>query len=160
MTTVKPEPDIAVYINQSFKGVKYSAARLKHLVKSTCLRFIAQRPQKQYQVNIMIVNDMQFRNYNSRFLNRNDSSDCLSFDLSDEFSWVFELIINGQEAKKQAKLRNHPPESELALYVTHGLLHNFGFDDATMAKSRKMHKTEDEILQQHSYGLVYHKEQC
>jgi probable rRNA maturation factor len=161
MVTARPEPDIAVCITQSFRGIKFSASRLKKLVRSICRRFIAPNPQKaQYQINIAIVNDSQFRCFNNRFLDRNGTSDCLSFDLSDQWSDVFELIVNGQEAEKQAHLRGHSGEAELALYVTHGLLHNLGFDDSTPGKARKMHKTEDEILQHYLYGPVYHKKQC
>jgi rRNA maturation RNase YbeY len=158
MTPAKPEPKISIYITQSFGGIRFSASRLKKLVSSICLRFIAPNPQRQkYQVNIAIVSDSQFRRFNSRFLDRNSTSDCLSFDLSDRWSNVFELIINGSEAEKQAHLRGHSGEAELALYVTHALLHNFGFDDSTPGKARRMHKTEDEILQQYLYGPVYHK---
>jgi len=60
-------------------------------------------------------------------------------------------------AVREANLRGHSSEAELALYITHGLLHNFGFDDSTPGKARKMHNVEDEILQQLGYGLVYNK---
>jgi len=68
---------------------------------------------------------------------------------------LFELIVNGEMAVRQANLRGHSSKAELALYITHGLLHNFGFDDSIPSKARKMHDTEDEILQQLGYGLVY-----
>ena len=48
-------------------------------------------------------------------------------------------------------------EAELALYITHGLLHNLGFDDSTEMQAKKMHDTEDEILRQSGFGLVYNK---
>jgi len=58
-------------------------------------------------------------------------------------------------AVRQAKQRGHSTEAELALYVTHGLLHNLGFDDATQSGAKKIHEEEDKILQQLGYGLVY-----
>ena len=70
---------------------------------------------------------------------------------------LFELVVNGEMAVRQAKQRGHSGEAELALYVTHGLLHNLGFDDSTKKKAQKMHRAEDEILQQFGYGLVYNK---
>ncbi len=45
--------------------------------------------------------------------------------------------------------------AELALYVTHGLLHQLGFDDATPEQAQKMHQAEDEILQHMGFGVVY-----
>ena len=78
---------------------------------------------------------------------------------------VIELVGSSQKglqdavesAVKEAKLRGHSSEAELALYITHGLLHNLGFDDSQRTKAKKMHKTEDEILQQLGFGLVYNK---
>ncbi|RKY23526.1 MAG: rRNA maturation RNase YbeY, partial [Planctomycetota bacterium] len=67
----------------------------------------------------------------------------------------FELVLNGELAVKQANLRDHSAEAELALYITHGLLHNLGFDDDTEARAKEMHDAEDEILQQLDYGPVY-----
>ena len=84
----------------------------------------------------------------------------MSFDLSDDVSdssKLFEIVVNGEIAVKQANLRGHTDEAELALYIAHGLLHNLGFDDSTPEKARKMHDIEDEILQQLGYGIVYNK---
>jgi probable rRNA maturation factor len=61
-------------------------------------------------------------------------------------------------AVRQANLRGHTSEAELALYITHGLLHNLGFDDSAENQARKMHETEDEILQEFGYGMVYNKD--
>jgi probable rRNA maturation factor len=58
-------------------------------------------------------------------------------------------------AVRQALLRNHSSQAELALYITHGLLHNLGFDDTAEDQAEEMHNTEDEILKQLGYGLVY-----
>jgi probable rRNA maturation factor len=96
---------------------------------------------------------------NTQFLNHQTTTDCLSFDLSDEAeeSKIFELIVNGEMAVRQADSRGHSSEAELALYITHGLLHNLGFDDSTPEQARTMHDTEDEILQQMGYGFVYNR---
>jgi len=64
-------------------------------------------------------------------------------------------VVNAEKAVKEAKLRGHSAQAELALYITHALLHNLGFDDSTQVKAKKMHDTEDEILQQFGFGLIY-----
>ncbi len=99
-----------------------------------------------------------FKEINKQFLNRNCTTDCLSFDLSDDDTNApksFELVVNAEMAVKEAKSRDHSSEAELALYITHGLLHNLGFDDSSKDRLRKMRDTEDEILKQQGYGLVY-----
>ena len=163
MDSVEPDQDIIIRISQSFKGIDFSLPRLKKLVKTTCSRFSKKNTAAgatKYEISIAIVDDTGFRELNSRYLGRKSTSDCLSFDLSDDKSGsskFFEIVVNGEIAGKQGNLRGHPAEAELALYVTHGLLHNLGFDDSTEEKARKMHDIEDEILQQLGYGIVYNK---
>ena len=168
----KQEQDIVVEITKNFDVPDVNIARLKKLVKTISTRF----KLKQVTVGIAMVNDGEIKRLNRQFLSRDVTTDCLSFDLSDEQNRVpihkvhkqqiksvsgtrarkiFELVVNGEKAVKEAKIRGHSTEAELALYVTHCLLHNLGFDDATKAGAKKMHETEDEILQELGYGLVY-----
>jgi probable rRNA maturation factor len=163
MAPAKKEPQLVVQIKKNFKGIDAPSAEIKKLVKSVCR--LAETPGKitEITVSIAIVDDDEIRKLNSKFLNRKSTTDCLSFDLSDNLqpqsTGTFELIVNGEMAARQAQKRGHPPRAELALYITHGLLHNFGFDDSTESLAKKMHDTEDKILQQLGYGLVYNKNQ-
>ena len=152
MGSAKQRQYMVVQIAKNFKKIDVSQSKLKELVKSICKRF----ELLKVTVSIAIGNDDEIRRINKQFLNRKGTSDCLSFDLSDnENRKLFELVVNGEMAVREAKRRGHSPEAELALYITHGLLHNLGFDDSTQRKAKKMHETEDEILQQFGYGFVY-----
>ena len=143
---------MVVQIAKNFKNIDVSQSKLKELVKSVCKRF----KLSKVTVSIAIGDDDEIRRLNKRFLNRKGTSDCLSFDLSDDKERrLFELVVNGEAAVREAKRRGHSPEAELALYITHALLHNLGFDDSTQTKAKKMHETENEILQQFGYGFVY-----
>ncbi|UCE99662.1 MAG: rRNA maturation RNase YbeY [Planctomycetota bacterium] len=160
-TEKQKKKDITVQITNSFHALDASLPKLKKLVKTICNRFAKYEiPNTGYEVTIAIVDDAQIRKVNKQFLNHNLSTDCLSFDLSDDApnsAKSFELLVNAEMARKQAKRRGHSTEAELALYITHALLHNLGFDDTTQNQAKKMHHTEDEILQQLDYGLVYNK---
>jgi len=154
MGSVKQEQDIVVQIAKNFKNIDVNLPKLKKLVKAVCNRF----KLSAATVSIAIVDDAEIRKVNKQFLNHNCPTDCLSFNLSDdENRKLFELVVNAEKAVKEATLRGHSSEAELALYVTHGLLHNLGFDDSTQGQAKKMHDAEDEILQQLGYGLVYNK---
>ena len=169
MAPAKQEQDIVVQIAVNFNGLDVDLPKLKKLVKAICNRFKLSKAT----VSIAIVGDGEIRRVNEQFLSCDSATDCLSFNLSDDESRIgkrnekglgscrpsklFELVVNGEMAVKEANLRGHSSEAELALYVTHGLLHNLGFDDSTKAQAKKMHDTEDEILQQLGYGLVYNK---
>jgi probable rRNA maturation factor len=176
MSHSKKTQDIIVQISKHIDGPDVNIPRLKKLIKAVCSRFRLAKAT----VGIAIVNDAEIKRLNKQFLNRNTTTDCLSFDLTDEQPGlskrkvnkrqgknvhrrgrsdrkIFELVVNGERATKEANVLGHSGEAELALYVVHGLLHNFGFDDTTDAKAKKMHETEDEILQELGYGLVYNK---
>jgi len=152
---------IAVQIAKNFQGIEMSLRKIEKLVRAVCNRF----KLSNATVSIAIVDDTQMRRLNTQFTNRKSTTDCLSFDLSDDENRkskivnrkLFELVVNGELARKEADLRDHSCEAELALYITHGLLHNLGFDHSTQNQAKKMHNTEDEILQQFGYGSVYNK---
>jgi len=157
MTSSKKDQEVVIQIANNFAGIDAPPSKIKKLVRAVLDRFGLSKAT----VSIAIVDDAEIRKLNSRFLNRKSNTDCLSFDLSDtrdsQSPKLYELIVNGEMAVRQAKLRGHASQAELALYITHGLLHNLGFDDSTDSKARKMHDTEDNILQQLGYGFVYNK---
>lgn len=168
MTSAKQDQGIIIHITKSFKNMVFSLPKMKKLTRAVCDRFGGGRtPNTRYEISVAVVDDIQIRELSGRFLDRQETTDCLSFDLSDgdeeesqagnPTSRTLELIVNGEMAARQANLRGHSSEAELALYIAHGLLHNFGFDDATPGQARKMHDAEDEILQQLGYGSVYNK---
>jgi probable rRNA maturation factor len=146
---------IDVQIIKNFRYIDANLYRIKGLVEEICARF----ELTNAVISIAIVDDKQILQLNKRFLKRNCATDCLSFDLTDGYEpdscRFFDLVISGETAVRQASLRGHSAEAELALYITHGLLHNLGFDDSTPEKAKKIHNTEDEILQHFGYGLVY-----
>jgi probable rRNA maturation factor len=144
---------ITVEVKTHFAGAPADPPKLTRLVRAICRRFAVSRAV----VSIGIVDDAEMRRLNRQFLHRRGNTDCLSFDLSDEAGQprVLDLIVNGELAIREAARRGHAGEAELALYVTHGLLHQLGFDDATAEQASRMHRTEDEILQDLGYGLVY-----
>ncbi len=146
---------ITVEVKQHFAGAPADPPKLRRLVRAVCKRLDVSRAF----VGIGVVDDVEMRRLNAKFLHRRGNTDCLSFDLSDETGpgepRVFDLIVNGELAVREAARRGHAAEAELALYVAHGLLHQLGFDDATAEQAGKMHRMEDEILQDLGYGLVY-----
>jgi probable rRNA maturation factor len=148
------QADIVVHITCDQQVFDVDFDRLRELARRVCRRFGLERAA----INIAIVGDDAIKKVNADFLNTPQPTDVISFDLSEETgAKSFDLIINAEEAARQAIKRAHSTEAELALYITHGLLHNFGFEDADETESQKMHSTEDEILQQAGFGIIYGK---
>lgn len=142
--------EISCRIDKAFDLEKF-----RLLAESICRRFSVTAAA----VSIAIVDDEAIAVINKQFLDHSGPTDVISFDLSDEDGGErnFEIVINADQASRQAAERNHDTESELALYITHGLLHNLGFDDHSEADSKKMHEMEDRILQDEGYGAIYGK---
>jgi probable rRNA maturation factor len=149
---------ISINVDWPFRDPKVSGRGLKVLVAEVC----RQRAVSKASVGIAVVGDEQMRGLNRRFTGRRTATDCLSFDLSDGqgpgAERVFEIVVNAERAIREASARGHRPQAELALYITHGLLHQLGFDDLTPVQARRMHRREDEILQGLGYGIVYQSE--
>ena len=146
---------IKICIDLECNSVKFNATKLRSMLSQTCLRFGVESAQ----INLAIVDNPEIVKVNRKFLKSRKITDVISFDVSDEQDEsFFDIIINAQLARKQAQKRQINPEAELALYALHGLLHNLGFDDISEDKAKKMHKTEDEILQEFGYGIVYNND--
>jgi probable rRNA maturation factor len=144
---------IKIRIADTYRRLDFNTVRLKKMLRVLCERFAVQRAD----INIVIVDDTQIKKMNKEFLGRSYVTDVISFDLSDEEGGgkAFELVINAQEARRQAKSRGHSAEAELALYIVHGFLHDVGFDDAKQRQANRMHQAEDEILEEFGYGITY-----
>ncbi len=147
---VKPS-SIKVNIFKQSKSSLFKKTRVVELVQKTSRKF----GLRKALINIEIANDERIVDVNKKFLKKRSITDVISFDVSDADDRVFDIVVNAELAKRQAKIREHSFEAELVLYILHGLLHQLGFDDLTDCDAVKMHKTEDEILRKFGYGAVY-----
>jgi probable rRNA maturation factor len=145
--------DITVQITSQIREPAIDTKRYEALTRSILKQFAVDRAV----VSIAIVDDERIIEINSRFLDRTTATDVISFDLSDEGDdcRTFDIVINADQASRQANDREHSVCAELALYITHGMLHNLGFDDADEEQAKKMHAMEDQILQDAGFGKIY-----
>ena len=117
------------------------------------------------ELSIVIVDDETMMEFNDRFKQRRGTTDVLAFDMADEPAEAGALRsgVEGEvyvclpEARRQAERRGHPPDHELLLYMTHGLLHLVGYDDADPEQYQRMHEKEDELLQGLDVGPVFRR---
>ncbi|OHB48609.1 MAG: rRNA maturation RNase YbeY [Planctomycetes bacterium GWF2_41_51] len=142
---------IKIKFFMSSKSFAFNKRRINNLIRKTSNLF----GLRKAQINIEIADDKKIIAVNKKFLKTSKVTDVISFDVSENKEKFYDIIVNAQLANRQAKLRGHSPESELALYILHGLLHQLGFDDLTPRKAAKMHRTEDQILRKHGFGVVY-----
>jgi len=152
-----PENHLQVQFDSQYPILKADLSKLEKLVRAVCEKFEC----PDATVHISIVDDAGIIKVHRQFLQKDTTTDVISFDLSDEFGpgRTFQIVVNAEMADRQAIKRGHSPEAELALYITHGLLHNLGFNDLDEEDAKKMHKTEDALLQELGFGIIYHKDE-
>jgi len=132
-------------------------SKFEHLIRGICETFEIDNAA----IDVSIVDDAGMIEVHREFLQNDHTTDVISFDLSDELEpgRTFQLVVNADMAARQAAQRGHSPEAELALYITHGMLHNLGFDDRDPKQARKMHETEDGLLQTFGFGVTYYRDE-
>ena len=125
--------------------------RMKKLVKS-----ILKIEKKDAEVNIVFVDNKRIKEMNRTFLGHNYATDVLSFayhEPSMKNNICGEVVVSVEMANKRAQRRGDMVEGEIVLYVIHGLLHLFGYNDEKKREAKKMHQREGELLSNLGYSV-------
>jgi probable rRNA maturation factor len=148
-TALGPEIEIC----KRTRAVRVSQKRLRELIE-----FVARAEgQSLAAIDLAVVNDAEMKALNRSYLRRAGATDVLSFDLSDaeHVGLVAQIVVCGDLAVRQARLRGHSAARELMLYVVHGLLHLMGYDETTVRGAARMHAREDELLAAFGEGPAF-----
>lgn len=94
------------------------------------------------KLEIVFLSDKEIRSLNRKYKRRDAATDVLSFELGD----LGEIIISSDTALKNSAIFHTSFEEEIILYVIHGILHLFGYDDETVRERKRMSKKEDVVL--------------
>lgn len=141
MPPKKPKATIA--ISSSQKALRVPRKRIERLVAFVA----AAEGMRLAEVDLAVVPDGQIASLNRRYLRHAGPTDVLSFDLSEGGGGLAaQLVVCGDVAVREARLRRLPPQRELMLYVVHGLLHLMGYEDQTVRGAARMHAREEELL--------------
>ncbi|MHC5118429.1 MAG: rRNA maturation RNase YbeY [Planctomycetota bacterium] len=151
-----PNRHLHIQFNTLVPDLDADVSKFEHLIRGICEAFEIDHAA----IDVSIVNDAGMIEVHREFLKKDNTTDVISFDLSDDLEpgRTFQLVVNADMAARQGRQRGHTTEAELALYITHGMLHNVGFDDIDEAQARKMHETEDMLLQRYGFGIIYYPE--
>ena len=100
------------------------------------------------EVDVAVVTSREISSLNRRYLNHTGPTDVISFDLSDSSDDGIraQIVVCGELAVREGRIRRHGPQRELMLYIVHGLLHLMGFNDKTPTQSTTMHAREEKLL--------------
>jgi probable rRNA maturation factor len=96
-----------------------------------------------YNLSIVLVDDRQIATLNARFHHVQSPTDVLSFDYGPSEG---ELVISLERVRAQAHRFRTTPARELALYVSHGILHLHGYNDHSPRERRRMRAAERRLM--------------
>lgn len=135
---------IHVELNQSLlRGGQRIPLKRLHAVLRACAR--ALRLTGHVVVSIGFVSPKKMQALNRTWRGKNRVTDVLSFELN-EGSMKGEILINYEQAKKQAAQMGHSTRDELFFLIVHGILHVFGYDHETPKDAKKMFPLQETIL--------------
>ncbi len=93
-------------------------------------------------INVIFVDDNFIQDLNLRHRGQDNPTDVLSFELNavpgEEEEVSGEIYISVEKAIEQAAEFGIMPADEIKLLLVHGLLHLFGYDDATPEEREEM----------------------
>jgi probable rRNA maturation factor len=111
------------------------------------------------EVTILLVSDDEMSGYNDRFLDRHGPTDVLAFPLEDLIPGVVpdvsphgpplllgDVLVAPSYVRRNAEEMGVGYEDEMALMVTHGILHLLGYDHEDDNDARLMEDRERYLL--------------
>jgi metalloprotein, YbeY/UPF0054 family len=99
--------------------------------------------KKKSKLEIIFLSDPAIKIVNKKYKQSNRATDVLSFDLGS----CGQILISSDMALRNSRAFNTSLEEELVLYVIHGILHLFGYDDESLKERARMFKKQDSILE-------------
>lgn len=142
-----PEPSVTI---QSECDV--DSAWIETKVKESIV--VLNKPQSE--ISIRIVHDEVMSALHLEHAGVEGTTDVLTFDHGGDNSSIdADIAVCVDVAKRTINACSHSVESELLLYIIHGLLHCIGFDDHTEEDHKQMHEEEDRILQAIGVGAIW-----
>jgi probable rRNA maturation factor len=91
------------------------------------------------EISVLIVSDPRMASLHRQFMNESGPTDVITFQHG-------EIFISAETARRNARRFGNAHARELRLYVVHGLLHLYGFDDRDEGRARKMQIVQRRIL--------------
>lgn len=144
---------IVAELNQSCLkgGQRFPVVRLEALLRA-CSRALAVK--KRVVVSIGFVSEGEMRRLNKTWRGKDRTTDVLAFPLDDAFL-KGEVLINYEQARRQARQMGHCTRDELSLLIIHGVLHIFGYDHEKPKDAKEMWRLQEKILNPFRIHLVY-----
>ncbi|MEY2489753.1 MAG: putative rRNA maturation factor [Verrucomicrobiota bacterium] len=91
------------------------------------------------ELNVILVSNRRMAELHRRFLHLPGPTDVITFQHG-------EIFISAETARAHARRFGNSLETELRLYIAHGLLHLHGFDDKAPADAAEMERAQKKLV--------------
>ncbi|MFP3883072.1 MAG: rRNA maturation RNase YbeY [Actinomycetota bacterium] len=111
------------------------------------------------EVTLLFISEGEMASYNERFLNREGPTDVLAFPVEELLPGVVpetdpqgpplmlgDVVVAPAYVRRQASKYGVSYEDEMALMITHGILHLLGYDHIEDTDAERMESRERELL--------------
>ena len=118
----------------------------RRLMRRVLRSVLAERVQGA-ELSVAVVGDQEMARLNRQYLGRDEPTDVIAFPYRTQADFIEgEVVVNADQARRQAAGAAHSVEDELLLYAVHGVLHLLGHDDADPQDRRRMHERALQVL--------------
>lgn len=139
MRNITKKKNLFFKINNRQRKIRIDISNIQNILDDNINLFFA--PPEE--IGVIIVSDRAIKTLNKKFLNKDSTTDVLSFKLSKKYG---EIIISSETTYKNSLLYGVSLEEELIYLIIHGYLHLKNYKDYTSADRKKMLSVQDEIF--------------
>lgn len=134
---------IEIEINNQFARLKEPDSRTRAICSTLAKSKFKLSPGT---LSIVFVEDALIKKLHESFLDDPTPTDVITFPADPSFNSAGEICISVDEAIKNAKSFGTTISHEITLYLIHGWLHLFGFDDTNEEAINAMRLAEKDAL--------------
>lgn len=120
------------------------------LIKKICNTVAQGEDQKFDELNLFFVTPQEICELHDEFFDDPSPTDCITFPMDgpeESYRVLGDIFICPTVAVEYAKKRRLDPVQECSLYVIHGMLHLFGYDDINEIDRKQMKKAEKRYME-------------
>lgn len=109
------------------------------------------KAKQEADLSVFIGSDAQIKNLNRQFRGLDETTDVLSFESGEidpetGHRYLGDIAISIQAAERQSLEAGHPLQNEIALLITHAILHLLGYDHNTSTEKKTMWEKQQAVL--------------
>ncbi len=116
-----------------------------------CLKVLDKLKINNWEISVVLCNDMIIKELNSKYRSKDESTDVLSFtqDLEPvgEIIYAGDIIISLETIRQHSEIFNVDIDEEFKRVLIHGILHLSGMEHKSNSIDEKMLKFQEEILE-------------